>query len=151
MRDQVTGDANDLWGSLGHPGNSFRACPVSAGERRAEMEVGEMCDAQSVKSGGQALDLHVEHSGAQPAGFEPPVDDARAEPTHENGSKNEHLVSLGAVWIRRTPKRCVVAQAAAGESALASTDTRAPADDNDRSTASIMRTTSTPRPLDERG
>ena len=65
---------------------AFRACPVPAGERRAEMEVGEMCDAKTVEPNGQPLDLHVEHAGTQPAGFEPSVDDARDDQTHENGA-----------------------------------------------------------------
>ena len=85
MGNQVTGDADDVRTPLDHPGRGLYTCPVPAGERRAEMEVGEMCDAKAVEPEGQSLDLHVEHAGAQPAGFEPSVDEARDGQTHDDG------------------------------------------------------------------
>ena len=94
------------------------------------MEVGEMCDAKAVEPRGQPLDLYVEHAGAQPAGFEPSVDEAREGQTHDDGRQNKHPGRLGRrTCPPRAWKRGAVAQATAGESALASTGTRAPADD----------------------
>ena len=84
MRDQVTRDADDVGASLRHPGDGFRRRTVPARQRRTEMEVREVRYPKTVERGRKAGDLHVEHSGAEPAGFEPSVDDARAGETPED-------------------------------------------------------------------
>ena len=101
---------------------------------------------------GSPATRHVEHAGPQPAGFEPSVDDAREGQTHDDGRQNEHPGRLG----RRTgpPRASERGARRSGHSRrkrVGVDGNTGAGRDNERSTASIIRTTSSPRPLDERG
>ena len=72
VRDEVSRDADELGSPLRDPLHGALARTVAARERRAEVEVGEMPDANAVERLGQPVERHLEHSlRSQPASIQP--------------------------------------------------------------------------------
>jgi hypothetical protein len=73
-RDEVTGDADEIWPAGHNPvdGTTARAL---AERRQPEVEVGQMRDPQAVELPRQAVDRQVERAQPNPAGFERAVRD----------------------------------------------------------------------------
>ncbi len=84
MRDEVARHAHDVGTPVGDPGDGDGGRSVPARQPRAQMEVGEMADAEPVERLRQARDRHVEHTHPGPPRLEPAVDDREA------GTNGEH-------------------------------------------------------------
>ncbi len=80
-RDEVAGDANEVGTALGHPGDRLLHGASPAGGN-AEVEVGEVGDAQAVELGRQPLELDLDDAPPQPARLEPPPSGDRCRDRH---------------------------------------------------------------------
>ncbi len=78
VRDEVSGDADEVGPALRDPRRGPLARAVAARERRAEVEVGEMPDAKAVERRPAARRRGTSSTRVrEPAGLDPAVDDAR--------------------------------------------------------------------------
>ena len=75
MGDEIARDEDQIWVARRNPGNRVPGCEPSARQRRAQVEVREVCEAEAVERRRQPVDLRFEHTAPQPAGLEPRVDD----------------------------------------------------------------------------
>ncbi len=94
VRDEVSGDADEVGPPLRDPVDGARARAVAARQRRAEVEVGQVPDPEPVERRGEPVDRDLEHPRAQPAGLEPAVDGTGERERSEDDDGREHLGSL---------------------------------------------------------
>jgi len=85
VRDEVSRDADEVGSTLRDPSDGALARPVSTGERRAEMEVGEMPDAKTVEWLRKPVDRYFEDAVPEPARLDPAVGGSPSE-----GRQNNH-------------------------------------------------------------
>ena len=117
MRDEIAGHAHQIGTTIHEPVDGPAARGVHAGQRRAEVEVGEVADSEPVELCGEAGNLDVEHAGAEPAGLEPPVG-KHADEDHEQESADEHQQTLEPRRATTTLRRVGSAQDETGPTGL---------------------------------
>ena len=85
MRDEITGNADEIWSSACGPFDGTCARAVAARERRAEVKVGEVSDPDAIQLLGEPGHGDLHNPGPKPARLEPAVDRER-----EGGARESH-------------------------------------------------------------